>query len=533
VELLDTSLLASAVLIGRETKYNQPIPSAGPECIHIMSPSVEPTARLQAWLIAAIAGLTIAVFVLDSFFPLGFVIPALYLIPITLTTRVRQPMAPFITAACATGLALAGIWTNWAMPLVPLQLGLFNRSLVILAGWTAATIIWHTTQKHARQELESLVAVRTAALRQSETTLESFFNSTDLMMGVCAIVDGRPAMVIANRAAATGDDKTASKALPPALRLAPGAPQSWMPHLEAAHGSGKTVHVKYQVPPSPSAAVTERIMTAAFSFIGYSAEGNKLYAWIGEDITEKMHLEEKMEASRRSLEVSQAQLRHLTAQLLSAQDDERRRIARELHDELNQRVISLAFDIDDQLQQAPALSESARATLHLVKNEVAELSDHLRDLAHRLHPSVLDDLGITSALRVCANEFEQREHIPVRLTLQDSEKPLGPHLAECLFRVTQEALRNVAKHAGARHVFLGLSYQEDHVLLRIEDDGRGFTHHDRHSLHRGLGLISMGERVRLLEGTLTLTSDPGQGTRLSVSIPLTGISNEQTSYPAR
>src|SRR4029079_6805590 len=88
---------------------------------------------------------------------------------------------------------------------------------------------------------------------------------------------------------------------------------------------------------------------------------------------------------------------------------------------------------------------------------VAELSDHLRDLAHRLHPSVLDDLGITSALRVCAQEFQQRERIPVHLTLEESENPLGRHLEECLFRVTQEALRNVAKHANAMHVFLGLS----------------------------------------------------------------------------
>jgi len=77
-----------------------------------MSPSVQPTARSQGWLIAAIVGITIAVFVLDSFFPLGFVIPALYLIPLTLTTRVRRPMAPFIMAACTTGLTLAGIWAN-------------------------------------------------------------------------------------------------------------------------------------------------------------------------------------------------------------------------------------------------------------------------------------------------------------------------------------------------------------------------------------------------------------------------------------
>ena len=107
--------------------------------------------------------MTIAVFILDTFFPLGFVIPALYLVPITLTTRVRHPMAPFAVAACTTSLTLAGIWTNWASPVVPIQLGLFNRSLVIIAGWTAATIIWHTAQKHARRELEDLVAARTAA----------------------------------------------------------------------------------------------------------------------------------------------------------------------------------------------------------------------------------------------------------------------------------------------------------------------------------------------------------------------------------
>ena len=240
-----------------------------------------------------------------------------------------------------------------------------------------------------------------------------------------------------------------------------------------------------------------------------------------------------MEANRSSLEISQAQLRQLTAQLLTAQDDERRRIARELHDEVNQRVISLAFEIDDQLQQMPELPAAGRTALQVVKNEVVELSDHLRELAHRLHSSVLEDLGIASALRGCAQEFEQREHIAVDLALEEFQRPLDRHLAECLFRVTQEALRNVAKHAGATTVSLTLSYHEDRVMLRIEDNGRGITSQDRNAVQRGLGLVSMGERVRLLEGTLTLTSDPCGGTRLSVSIPLTGISHVQTTHPTR
>ena len=498
-----------------------------------MSPSIERIAWSQGWLIAAIAGMTIAVFVLDNFFPLGFVVPALYLIPIILTTRVRHALAPFLMAASATALTLIGIWTSWSSAVVSLQPGLFNRSLVIVASWIAATIIWHTTQRYARRELEALVAARTAALQQSESTLQSFFNSTNLMMGVVEVIEGRLVMVITNRAArgpvAEGDPSL----LPAAVRLAPGAPEFWMPHLEAVRGTGKTVHVKYQIPSMPGTPLSERMIISAISFIGYTARGNGLFAWVGEDVTEQMQVEQKMEASRRSLEVSQVQLRHLTAQLLSAQDDERRRIARELHDDVNQRIISLAFDIDDQMQQAPDMSPAVRMTLEVVKHEVAELSDHLRDLAHRLHPSVLDDLGITSALRVCAREFEQREHVSVRLALEESEKPLGPHLAECLFRVTQEALRNVAKHACAMHVLLELTYHDDHVLLHIEDDGRGFAPQDRHGAQRGLGLVSMGERVRLLEGTLTVTSDPGHGTRLSVSIPFTGISNEQTSYLAR
>ncbi|HET9846235.1 MAG TPA: sensor histidine kinase [Nitrospira sp.] len=489
----------------------------------------------QRWLIAAIAGITSAVFVLDIVFPLGFVVPALYLIPITITARVRHPLAPFLMAASSTGLTFAGIWTNWSLPVVSLQLGLFNRLLIVLACWMTATIIWHTKQKYATGELEAVVAARTAALRQSETTLQSFFNSTDLMMGVVEVIEDRPVMVITNRAATSAGDGTDKRSvlLPPALRWASDAPTFWMPHLEAARRTGKTVHVNYQIPLTPVTALSERIMTSAISFIGYSAEGNGLYAWIGQDVTEKMHIEQKMEANRRSLEVSQAQLRQLTAQLLSAQDDERRRIARELHDEVNQRVISLAFEIDDRLQQMPELPPAARTVLQVVKNEVVELSDHLREVAHRLHPSVLEDLGIASALRGCAHEFEQREHIPVHLTLEDFQRPLDRHLAECLFRVAQEALRNVAKHAGATTVVLALSCQDDSVMLRIEDNGRGLVPQDRNTMQRGLGLISMGERVRLMEGTLTLTSDPGSGTRLSVSIPLTGISHVETTHLTR
>ena len=179
-------------LIVRETSYNQAIAFCGhPISLTAMNSSGVKRTRSQRWFIAAIAGMTIGIFVLDSFFPLGFVVPALYLIPITLTARVRYSLAPFVVAVSSTGLTFAGIWTNWTSPVVSLQLGLFNRLLVVLACWMTATIIWYTTQKYAREELEALVAARTAALRQSETTLQSFFNSTDLMMGVIEVIEDR------------------------------------------------------------------------------------------------------------------------------------------------------------------------------------------------------------------------------------------------------------------------------------------------------------------------------------------------------
>lgn len=480
-----------------------------------------------------IAGLAVAIFILDIFFPLGFAVPALYLLPIILTIRLLHSMAPFIMAACATALTIIGIWTS---PIPALQPGLFNRSLVILASWIAAALIWHTTQRHARRELEALVAARTAALRQSESTLHSFFDATDLMMGVVEVVDGKLVMVIRNRAAATvagtTSDSMASRPLTE-FGFAPEAVDFWMPHLEKARRTGQTIRLEYQFPSTPPTVLASRIIASAISFIGLSAEGNPLYAWIQEDITGKKQIEQRMEANRRSLEASQTQLRHLTAQLLTAQEDERRRIARELHDDVNQRTVSLAYEIDNQLQQKPELSTDARDTLLLVRNEVAELSDHLRDLARRLHPSVLDDLGIASALQVCTQEFEQRERIPVHLTLQNPRRPLDRNLSECLFRVTQEALRNVAKHAKATQVHLTLTFHEDHVLLQIDDDGCGFTPQQRQNAQQGLGLISMGERVRLVQGTMTISSEIGHGTHLSISLPLIGVENEQTSHSPR
>lgn len=485
--------------------------------------------RTNRLIIIGISALTLAIFFLDTLFPLGFNIPLLYLLPILLTIRLSFPSAPFIVAGSTTLLTIVGIFPS---PIAALEPGLFNRSLVILASWIAAIVVWYMTQKHIWQELETLVEQRTAALSQSEATLQSFFNSTDLLMGVVEIVDGEIICIATNHSATqlVGRSQDSMKNQPVSgMGFKNEDWRFWVDHAQEARRTGKTVRFEYRFPSTPPTGLSDRIMTAAVSFIGVSARGNPLFSWIEEDVTEKKLIEQRMDASRRSLQENQEQLRFLTGELMMAQENERRRISRELHDDLNQRLAGLAFEIEDQIQQLPRVSEETRESLQTIKSELHELSEHVRSLAHQLHPSVLDDLGVISALTSYAKEFEVRERIAVDLVIDETSHIPSREHELCLYRVTQEALRNVAKHAKASKVRVLLASHEDEITLQIDDDGSGFKSPGEDK-SKGLGLISMGERVRQLHGTLAITSGFEQGTTLSIRLPLRGVAHEQTPH---
>ena len=482
----------------------------------------------------AILTLALALWFIDSLFPLGFTVPVLYLLPLLLTTRLSsQPMAPFVAAG---GLTLLTIFGMFSSPAGLLQQALFNRSLVILALWVTAAAVWHTTQKLSREKLDQLVAQRTAELTQSEAILQSFFNSTDLLMGVVEIIDGNIITVATNQRAsrlvgatqATMQNQSISE-----LGFENKDWQFWLDHAEQARRTGNTVRFEYRFPSTPSTPLSDRMMAAAVSFIGLSARGNPLFSWIDEDVTEKKLIDQRMEASRRSLQDSREQLRLLTGELMAAQETERRRISRELHDDLNQRLAGLAFEIEDQLQQWPHLPAEARELLRAVKNELAELTEDIRSLAHQLHPSVLDDLGIASALTSYTREFEARERIAVDLVIDGAFDNVGRAHELCLYRVAQEAFRNVAKHADAANVHLALTCREDAVTLLIRDDGCGLAANRAEGSKSGLGLISMGERVRQLQGTITLSGKTGQGTSLLIRLPLRGVAHEEAPHLTR
>lgn len=234
-------------------------------------------------------------------------------------------------------------------------------------------------------------------------------------------------------------------------------------------------------------------------------------AGIAEDITERVRVEDE--------------LRSLATALFTAQENERSRLSRELHDEANQSLALLELELDALLGRPVAAVDPIREQLQGLKAKVAELSEHLGRLAYQLHPAVLDDLGLPVALRAYVEEFIRREGIPVDIVLKDVPESIPPDVSLCLYRVVQECLRNIAKHASATEVKIALEGSGDAIQLAVKDSGTGFDLSLVKQRGHGLGLIAMPERVRLLKGTFSIHSEPGKGTRVSVRVPLPGRSS--------
>jgi signal transduction histidine kinase len=222
-----------------------------------------------------------------------------------------------------------------------------------------------------------------------------------------------------------------------------------------------------------------------------------------------------LQRSRRR--VAEEGSRALARRLLTAHEDERRRLARELHDDLSQRLARLSIDAARVERSIPASSEKEAA--RTMRTDLARLGDDVHSLAYQLHPSVLDDLGLNEALKVECEQFSRRESIPARLTSFEAPVEVPSDVAVCLFRIAQEALRNAARHARAREVSLAVTIWNGGLRMTVSDDGVGFDS-ARTGFRRSLGHASMRERASLLGGTLEIESAPGRGTTVNVSVPL-------------
>jgi PAS domain S-box-containing protein len=210
-------------------------------------------------------------------------------------------------------------------------------------------------------------------------------------------------------------------------------------------------------------------------------------------------------------------LASLSGRLIEAQEQERRRIARELHDDIGQRLALLTIELA-QLQQSS--SNPSKFPGHIVKaqQQTAEIATDIQSLSHELHSSRLQYLGLAAALKGFCQEFSQQQKVEVDCKTHDLPTPLSPDISLCFFRVLQEALHNAAKHSGVRRFEVRLWGTPDEICLTISDSGVGFDVEATRA-SRGLGLISMQERLKLLNGTLAIESQLQRGTTIHASVP--------------
>jgi signal transduction histidine kinase len=231
------------------------------------------------------------------------------------------------------------------------------------------------------------------------------------------------------------------------------------------------------------------------------------------DITE-------LKRAERALRDSEARVRLVAdaaPMLIHAQEEERARIARELHDDICQRLAILQIKAE-RFGQDTALSPDASREVQSIVELAAQLSSDTSALSHRLHPSTLDTLGLVSALKGLCREFSEQFHVHVDFVHHDVPEPVDTEVRTSVFRIVQEALRNVVKHSGVTAATVELSGNGDQVEVCISDAGAGFEP-DNLGGKPGLGLISMRERLRRIGGALVIQSAPSRGTRIRVAAP--------------
>jgi signal transduction histidine kinase len=220
--------------------------------------------------------------------------------------------------------------------------------------------------------------------------------------------------------------------------------------------------------------------------------------------------------SRNAIRVGVDTVRDLAGRLLANQEVERSRIARELHDGIAQYVAEMALQVSATRRLPAARAAGLDADFQRLADQTTLLFDSVRTLSHELHPSVLRHAGLVPAMRSLCEGFARQHDVVVHFDCADVD-PLADDISLCVYRITQEALHNVAAHAHARRVGISLARSQDGLGLTISDDGAGFDVIAAHA-RRGLGLVSMEERVRLLRGRFRIESGTGQ-TRISVTIP--------------
>jgi PAS domain S-box-containing protein len=253
---------------------------------------------------------------------------------------------------------------------------------------------------------------------------------------------------------------------------------------------------------------SEAICLLATSLISSNGEP-KGFQSIARDVTEEKRMQEN--------------LRYYLQQITKAQEEERRRMARELHDDTAQQLVVLARRLDNLLCDADRLSQQDITFLEGVRQQTDEILDGIHRFCQDLRPSVLDDLGLLPALQSLTSDLTEHFGIPIAMGSAGSVRRLSPEIELILFRIAQEGLRNMCRHSKASRCWIMIEFNDNNVVLTVKDNGKGFKLPDRVedlAAVGKLGLAGMQERARLIGGKLTIESESDNGTTLSVEIPI-------------
>ncbi len=360
-----------------------------------------------------------------------------------------------------------------------------------------------------RQAMAGALAASGAAARIELAQLDAVYRATPVGLG---FVDRDQRVVRVNDRLAEfiGLPAAAHEGRPLAAVLPPDLLADFEPSIKTALVTGAPVLDR-----AVSAAGADgrpRAWLTSYFPVSDAAGGVTGVSVVVRDVTDER-------AAADALARSYAEVRDLAGRLIAAQEAERTRIARDLHDDLNQRLAAVAIGLSTLKRRPPADPAALHAGLDRLQQEVSRLTDDVRRLSHELHPGVLEHAGLVGALRGHCDELRAAHGLAVEFAHAGCPARLPADVALCLYRIAQEALRNVVRHAAATTVRVSLDGAAGRVELRVADDGRGFDPAEG-GWRDGLGVQSMTERARLVGGAATVESRPGGGTVVQATVPL-------------
>jgi PAS domain S-box-containing protein len=300
------------------------------------------------------------------------------------------------------------------------------------------------------------------------------------------------------------------------LGIADGTPLTRRQLTQRVHPddrAGWNAAVEEATPDAPSQRITYRVLRPDSSEIWLEKNSRAFF-----DETGKIQRMIGMVADITDRKLAEEALAGISLKLIEAQEQERTRIARELHDDINQRLALLSVELEASRQSPPESAADTSLLLTEIRERIDEISSDLQSLSHRLHSSQLEYLGIVGATRSFCREFSASQNVEIDFRHDEIPTPVSREISLCLFRVMQEALHNAAKHSKARRLAVRLSSSENQLQLTVSDHGVGFDV-ELASANGGLGLTSMRERVRLVNGTIVVDSRPSLGTTIRVRVP--------------